>query len=78
VDEKALIRLKRDAAARARRLARQMDYAEDRARALKFAAELDDEANAIARTLGASRRGVRRPQKQAQQGPPLKGDKDGS
>jgi hypothetical protein len=66
VDEPTLITAKRSVAARARLLAQHMDSDKDHARALKFAADLDAEADAIAQAI-ASRREVI-------QGPPSKGD----
>jgi len=74
------IRAKREAAARARRLALQLTSEEDRTRALAFAAELDAEAAALERANapdGSSagppvvpRPGVTQMQMQVQQGPP--------
>ena len=65
MDEPTLIKAKQSAAARARLLAQHMDSDKDRSRALKFAADLDAEADAIVRTIarrgqqGSSSKGAR-------------------
>jgi hypothetical protein len=76
------IKAKREAAARARRLALQLTSEPDRTRALEFAAELEAEADALAKTLAkAPERAVppagarmTQTQMQVQQAPPLKGE----
>jgi hypothetical protein len=74
------IKAKREAAARARRLAQQLTSEPDRTRALEFAAELEAEADALAkeleRTVPPAAPNVTQIQMQVQQAPPLK-DEDG-
>ena len=73
------MKAKREAAARARRLALQLTSEADRMRALAFAAELDAEADAMERAIvpSAAPR-VTQIQMQVQQGPPaLAQDQDG-
>jgi hypothetical protein len=65
MDEPTLIKAKQSAAARARLLAQHMDSDKDRARALKFAADLDAEADAIVQAMA---------RRSAQQGPSSTGD----
>jgi alkanesulfonate monooxygenase SsuD/methylene tetrahydromethanopterin reductase-like flavin-dependent oxidoreductase (luciferase family) len=77
MDDRGQIKAKREAAARARRLAAHMTAAQDRERALAFARDLDAEADALERGLalksppGAN---VTQMQMQVQQGPPAKKD----
>lgn len=75
------IKTKREAAARARRLALQLTSEPDRTRALEFAAELEAEADALAKALERAvppaGPHVTQMQMQVQQAPPLK-DKDGN
>ena len=66
------IKAKREAAARARRLAQQLTSEADRTRALQFAAELEAEADAMERTVTPAAPRVTRIQMQVQQAPPLK------
>jgi hypothetical protein len=70
------IKAKREAAARARRLALQLTSEDDRTRALGFADELDAEADALERTTApvASGPRVTQIQMQVQQGPPAQDD----
>jgi hypothetical protein len=67
------IAAKREAAARARRLSGEFAAAEDRARMLAFADELDAQADALERTSLAVPQ-VTQTQMQMQQGPPAKDD----
>jgi hypothetical protein len=73
------IKAKREAAARARRLAQQLTSEPDRTRALEFADELDAEADALAEGLAKAPERAVPPaaqvtqiQMQVQQAPPLK------
>lgn len=78
------IKAKREAAARARRLAQQLTSEPDRTRTLEFAAELEAEADALAEALAKAPEravppagpNVTQIQMQVQQAPPLK-DEDG-
>lgn len=77
MDDRGQIKAKREAAARARRLATHMTAAEDRERALAFARDLEAEADALARGQAATappRGNVTQIQMQVQQGPPAKKD----
>ena len=69
------IKAKREAAARARRLLAEFMRADDRARVLKFVADLEAQADALERKLAAASpppngRPVTQVQMQVQQGPP--------
>lgn len=73
------IKAKREAAARARRLLHEFTSAQDRARVLKFVAELEEQADALERLTQsppAIMPQVTQVQMQAQQGPPANDDPD--
>jgi hypothetical protein len=76
VSDQGQINAKREAAARARRLALQLASEPDRARAMEFAAELDAEADAMERAIPPPAPQVTQIQMQVQQAPPLKDDGD--
>jgi len=79
MSDQGQVRAKREAAARARRLAAHFSSDEDRAQALAFADDLDREANALESETPPAAVGPVRTQiqMQVQQGPPAK-DGDGS
>ena len=68
------IKAKRDAAARARRLLNEFGRADDRARLLKYVADLEAQADALERGLAQSPPPVTQVQMQVQQGPPSDDD----
>jgi hypothetical protein len=70
------IKANREAAARARRLVHEFVRPDDRERVLKFAAELDAQADALERALAERPAApqVTQTQMQAQQGPPSRDD----
>jgi hypothetical protein len=70
------IKAKREAAARARRLAQELTSEPDRTRALEFAAELEAEADALERAVPLAGAPVTQIQMQVQQAPPLKDEDD--
>ena len=72
------IKAKREAAERARRLVSQFTLEEDRARVLRFAADLDAQADELERATNALPPApqVTQVQMQMQQGPPAKNDPD--
>ena len=75
-DNEGEIKAKREAAGRARRLSVAVTLQVDRDRILAFAADLEDQADALERALGARNpaAGVTQTQMQVQQGPPSKDD----
>ncbi len=74
MSEPGLVKAKREAAARARRLAAQLSAEDDRAKALAFAAELEGEADALASQAPPAAVGRTQIQMQLQQGPPVNDD----
>jgi hypothetical protein len=74
MSDKGLIEAKREAAARARRLANHFTSADDRARALKFATDLEAEADRLERATSPRPAGavVTQVQMQQQQAAPAK------
>ena len=71
------IKAKREAAARARRLLSEFVRPDDRARVLKFVAELEAQADALEQQLAPqSQQSVTQVQMQVQQGPPANDDPD--
>ncbi len=70
MDHSGQIATKREAAARARRMALHFTAADDRERALRFAAELEAEADALERQHSPAPPSVTQMQMQVQQGPP--------
>ena len=73
--DNGLIRVKREGASRARRLASFMTSAEDKARMLAFADELDAQADALAAAAAEPPpTSVTQEQVQVQQGPPARED----
>jgi len=72
------IKAKREAAQRARRLLREFNNEQDRERVLRFAADLEAQAEALEQALRAAPPPpqVTQVQMQMQQGPPAKDDPD--
>ena len=72
MDEQGQVKAKREAAARARRLAVELTMPADRDRVLAFAADLEAQADALRRAPIAPGQPVTQTQMQMQQGPPAK------
>lgn len=74
MDNSGQIKAKREAAAKARRMAMQFTADDDRERALRYAAELEAEADALERQPPLAPPQVTQMQMQVQQGPPAADD----